>query len=88
MTKKYQVILHGSIIFQSDDELVADRYRFLTKGSVLKTVYTTNLERACLLLGWQGGTVHQVAQETGLTVDEILNAENIDTLIKEKQCNE
>lgn len=39
----------------------------------------TNTEIACLLLGWQGGTIHQVSQETGLTVDQILNSKDIET---------
>jgi hypothetical protein len=33
----------------------------------------TNTELLCLALGWQGGTVHQVAEETGLDVSEIIN---------------
>lgn len=37
----------------------------------------TNLEIACKILGWQGGTIHQVAEETFLTVDQILNAKDI-----------
>jgi hypothetical protein len=41
----------------------------------------TNCEIACLLLGWQGGTIHQVSQATGLSVEEILNSKDIDTLI-------
>ena len=35
---RYQVVLYHTIIFESDDELIADRYRFLTPGSTLKTV--------------------------------------------------
>lgn len=33
----------------------------------------TNTELLMMALGWQGGTVHQVAHETGLTVSEILD---------------
>ena len=33
----------------------------------------TNTELLMKALGWQGGTVHQVASETGLTVSEILD---------------
>jgi hypothetical protein len=33
----------------------------------------TNTELLCLCLGWQGGTVHQVAQATGLTVSQIID---------------
>lgn len=33
----------------------------------------TNTELLMKALGWQGGTVHQVASDTGLTVSEVLN---------------
>lgn len=33
----------------------------------------TNTEYLMKALGWQGGTIHQVARETGLTVLEVLN---------------
>lgn len=33
----------------------------------------TNTELLMMALGWQGGTVHQVAQATGLKVETILN---------------
>lgn len=33
----------------------------------------TNTELLMKALGWQGGTVHQVARETGLTVMQILD---------------
>ena len=42
----------------------------------------TNTEIACLLLGWQGGTIHQVSEKTGLTVDQILDSKDIETDIK------
>ncbi len=29
----------------------------------------------CLYLGWQGGTIHQVAQETGLDLITLLDAQ-------------
>lgn len=35
----------------------------------------TNTELLCEVLGWQGGTVHQVAKETGLTVEQIVNTD-------------
>jgi hypothetical protein len=41
----------------------------------------TNTEVACLLLGWQGGTIHQVAKATGLTVNQILQSKNIEAAI-------
>lgn len=28
----------------------------------------------CVFLGWQGGTIHQVAQETGLSILTLLDA--------------
>ncbi|QYC52631.1 hypothetical protein [Salmonella phage SSBI34] len=37
----------------------------------------TNTELLMAALGWQGGTVHQVARETGLTVSEILDLHKI-----------
>lgn len=37
----------------------------------------TNTERLMHVLGWQGGTVHQVATETGLTVSDILDLDTI-----------
>lgn len=42
----------------------------------------TNLEIACHLLGWQGGTIHQVAKITGLTVEQILESKDIETLLR------
>lgn len=45
----------------------------------------TNLEIACSLLGWQGGTIHQVAKETGLCVNELLDSVDVETLIRNKQ---
>lgn len=33
----------------------------------------TNTEYLMRALGWQGGTVHQVARDTGLTVWEVLD---------------
>ena len=42
----------------------------------------SNCEIACLLLGWQGGTIHQVASETGLSIEEILQSDDIEILIK------
>lgn len=40
-------------------------------GAAIKT----NTELLCLVLGWQGGTVHQVAAATGLAVDQIINGD-------------
>lgn len=41
----------------------------------------TNTELLCNVLGWQGGTVHQVARETGLTVEEIIYTDRtLDTI--------
>lgn len=37
----------------------------------------TNTELLCNALGWQGGTVHQVAQETGLSVHDIIYTKNV-----------
>ena len=32
----------------------------------------TNTQLLCYALGWQGGTIHQVAEATGLSTDDIL----------------
>lgn len=37
----------------------------------------TNTELLMQALGWQGGTVHQVAQETGLTVCQVLDLDKV-----------
>ena len=37
----------------------------------------TNCEIACRYLGWQGGTIHQVSETTGLTLQEILDSPDI-----------
>lgn len=42
----------------------------------MKTLYQsgkTNTELLCYALGWQGGTIHQVAEATRLTHAQILN---------------
>jgi len=42
----------------------------------LKRPELTNTERLCYLLGWQGGTVHQVARHLRVSVESILKAKN------------
>jgi hypothetical protein len=42
-----------------------------------------NVEKAMHMLGWQGGTVHQVVDETGLSIDQIHNADDIESLVRE-----
>ena len=37
----------------------------------------TNTELLMKALGWKGGTIHQVANETGLTVLEVLNLHDL-----------
>lgn len=44
----------------------------------------TRTEALCRVLGWQGGTVHQVAAETGLTVEQILYSSATDTSLASK----
>ncbi|TRZ52433.1 MAG: hypothetical protein D4S01_02960 [Dehalococcoidia bacterium] len=34
-------------------------------------------------LGWQGGTIHQVVEATGLTIEQIHEADDIAALVKE-----
>jgi len=42
-----------------------------------------NSRKAFKAIGWQGGNIHQVARETGLTVEQILSADDVESLIKE-----
>lgn len=42
-----------------------------------------NVKKAMHLLGWQGGTVHQVVEETGLSVEQIHEADDIESLVKD-----
>lgn len=37
----------------------------------------TNTELLMMALGWQGGTVHQVAHETGLAVSQVLDLHDV-----------
>lgn len=39
----------------------------------------TNTELLMAALGWQGGTVHQVAHSTGLTVRQVLDLDEVTT---------
>jgi len=48
----------------------------------LKQPGLRNTEIACYLLGWQGGTVFQVARELGLPVITILKAKDIRGLLQ------
>ena len=85
---KFQVVVSGAVFYETDDELIADRQRYLLKAqgkkASIKIVGPTNVLKACWALGWQGGTIHQVAEATELTTEQILNAENIESLIKER----
>lgn len=36
----------------------------------------TNTEILCFVLGWQGGTIHQVSEKIGMPVDTILTADD------------
>jgi len=36
------------------------------------------------MLGWQGGTIHQVARELGVRLEEIQEADDIESLVNEK----
>jgi len=42
-----------------------------------------NFHKALEVLGWQGGTIHQVSRETGLTVEQIREADDIERLVKD-----
>jgi len=67
------------------DGTVRPKFEFLMEPAK-KTWDCNNTLAAMYLLGWQGGTIHQVSQETGLTVSEILDSENIyaDIMAKRK----
>ena len=43
--------------------------RFILADGKLSTL------EMCIALGWQGGTIYQVAIETGLTVGQLLEAQ-------------
>ena len=47
----------------------------------------SNTEILCYVLGWQGGTVHQIASELRVTVETILQAddEQMDILARAAQ---
>jgi hypothetical protein len=45
----------------------------------------TNLEKALEIIGWQGGTIHQVASATGFTVSQILEAEDVEALFSKDE---
>ena len=47
----------------------------------LKNPNLTNCEIACYLLGWQGGTVYQVAGKLDIPVEMVLKAKDIRGLI-------
>ena len=44
------------------------------RSQVLSGVRLTTRDM-CILLSWQGGTIHQVATETGLSVSQLLDAQ-------------
>lgn len=70
-----------TISVRSEDkihEYMKDRARVF--GEKPYTVETIEIPASWLLMihhGWQGGTVHQVAKETGLSIDEILNLDSV-----------
>ncbi len=37
--------------------------------------HLTNTEILCFVLGWQGGTIHQVSRTLSVPSDDILNAD-------------
>ena len=50
-----------------------------TKAGILRNLILGGMRMTtremCVFLGWQGGTIHQVAIETGLTVNQLLEAQ-------------
>lgn len=60
------------------NEYMADRARVY--GEKPYTVKTIDIPASWLLMihfGWQGGTIHQVAEATGLSTSEILDLHNV-----------
>jgi hypothetical protein len=63
------------------------RDRIMIKGSMLHAgpigsgkgaIAAANLAKACAALGWQGGTIHQVMEATGLSEEDIWYSKNIE----------
>lgn len=51
-----------------------ENYRQIYREALLGRIHLTHA--LCFILGWQGGTVHQVAAELGVNICEILNADH------------
>lgn len=49
------------------------------KAAILRRMILSGVKMTtrdmCIALGWQGGTIHQVAQETNLTISQLLDAQ-------------
>jgi hypothetical protein len=45
----------------------------------------TNLEKACVFYGWQGGTIHQVSEKSGIPVNDLLESKDIIALLISRQ---
>lgn len=43
----------------------------------------TNIEKVIKYLGWQGGTVHQASEATGISIMDILYSKDIDVIISQ-----
>lgn len=41
-----------------------------------------NFHKALEMLGWKGGTVHQVARELGVDLEELRESDDIEGLVK------
>lgn len=51
------------------------------------TTTMTRLEALCKALGWQGGTIHQVATETGCTVQDLIHSRPSTTHLGSDHCS-
>lgn len=45
----------------------------------------TNLDKACVFYGWQGGTIHQVSEKSGIPVNDLLESKDIIALLINRQ---
>lgn len=66
--------------FENPPKILPERIHESNVQELLKPGLT-NTRIACLMLGWQEGTVHQIARKLGVTVEMILEAKSIIQLI-------
>jgi hypothetical protein len=47
----------------------------------------TRLEALCKAFGWQGGTIHDLTRETGVSVDDLLHGVPSSTYLNSDYCH-